>query len=209
MSSWGYVVIGSQLRGNDGGEGKEEYGGKDVNDILNLIPVLAQIPNADTSRIGMEGLSSGGMRTFLAMKKTCRIKAAAVTGAGANLFADTGRRWEEMEKEVYFQVIPDYFKNKDSALRARSAVFWADQMCKTTPLLMMQGSADWRTTPPETFGLLQKLHEYRHPTRFIFFEGADHSLSEYYAQGYDERKKHFDYYVRDRKKWPGMEPHGQ
>jgi dipeptidyl aminopeptidase/acylaminoacyl peptidase len=40
MSTWGYVVIASQYRGNDGGEGQEEFGGKDVNDVLNLIPAL-------------------------------------------------------------------------------------------------------------------------------------------------------------------------
>ncbi|MCK4561808.1 MAG: hypothetical protein KAT78_02790, partial [Flavobacteriaceae bacterium] len=30
VASWGYVVAASQYRGNDGGEGKEEFGGKDV-----------------------------------------------------------------------------------------------------------------------------------------------------------------------------------
>ena len=53
VASWGYVVVGSQYRGNAGGEGKEEFGGSDVNDILNLIPFLANIRQADTSRIGM------------------------------------------------------------------------------------------------------------------------------------------------------------
>jgi dipeptidyl aminopeptidase/acylaminoacyl peptidase len=35
----GYVVIASQYRGNAGGEGKEEFGGADVDDVLNLIPL--------------------------------------------------------------------------------------------------------------------------------------------------------------------------
>ncbi|MES2748292.1 MAG: prolyl oligopeptidase family serine peptidase [Bacteroidota bacterium] len=81
MSNWGYVVIGSQYRGNMGGEGKEEFGGSDVNDILNLIPVLSHVDKADTSRIGMYGWSRGGMMTYLTLKKTCEIK-AAIVGAG-------------------------------------------------------------------------------------------------------------------------------
>ena len=30
IASWGYVAVGSQYRGNAGGEGMEEFGGKDV-----------------------------------------------------------------------------------------------------------------------------------------------------------------------------------
>ena len=63
LSSYGYCVVASQYRGNDGGEGKEEFGGKDIDDVLNLLPLLNGIDNADTSRIGMFGGSRGGMMT--------------------------------------------------------------------------------------------------------------------------------------------------
>jgi len=49
----GYIVIASQYRGNAGGQGKEEFGGAEIDDVLNLIPLLNSIPQADTSRIGM------------------------------------------------------------------------------------------------------------------------------------------------------------
>ena len=39
LASWGYCVFASQYRGNAGGEGYDEVGGNDVNDILNLIPL--------------------------------------------------------------------------------------------------------------------------------------------------------------------------
>ena len=51
MARWGYVVVASQYRGNDGGEGREEFGGADVNDVLNLLPVLEQVTSADTARL--------------------------------------------------------------------------------------------------------------------------------------------------------------
>lgn len=56
----GYVVVASQYRGNAGGEGQEEFGGTDVNDVLNLIALLEQHPRVDASRIGMYGWSRGG-----------------------------------------------------------------------------------------------------------------------------------------------------
>src|SRR5262249_24238697 len=33
----GFVVIGSQYRGIDGGEGREEFGGADLHEVMNLI----------------------------------------------------------------------------------------------------------------------------------------------------------------------------
>ncbi len=69
IASWGYVVFASQYRGNAGGEGKEELGGSDVNDILNLIPLADELPFADKEKWGMEGWSRGGMMTFLTLKQ--------------------------------------------------------------------------------------------------------------------------------------------
>jgi len=207
MASWNYVVIASQYRGNDGGEGKEEFGGKEVNDIFNLIPVLDKDPKADTSRIGMEGTSRGGMMTYLSLKRSCRFKAAVVTAGMANAFANTKAR-PEMDKNVFGELVPGYATNRDAALKERSVVFWAGQLCKTTPLLLMHGSADWRVLPEESLELVQKLYEARHPLRFIFFEGADHGLTEWRNERFVQTKRHFDYYLKDGNKWPSMEKHG-
>jgi dipeptidyl aminopeptidase/acylaminoacyl peptidase len=207
MASWGYLVVGSQYRGNDGGEGKEEYGGKDINDVLNLAPALSQFPNADTSRIGLEGASRGGMMVYLAMRKSCRFKAAAVLAGAANEFISLQHR-PGLDDSVHAQLIPNYHANKEKELIARSASFWADEMCKTTPLLIMQGSSDWRVPAAEALDLVSNLYKHKHPTRFILYEGADHGISQFLIQTYDERKRHFDYYLRDGKKWPSMEPNG-
>lgn len=208
MASWNYVVIASQYRGNDGGEGKEEFGGKDVNDVINLIPILEKMPKADTARIGIEGTSRGGMMTYLALKRTCRFKAAVVTSGMADAFINTKAR-PEMDKNVFGELAPDYATNKEAALKERSAVFWADQLCKTTPLLIMHGSSDWRVPPEEALEMVQKLYELKHPLRFILFEGADHFISEWRTERWEQTKKHFDYYLRDRNKLPNMEKHGR
>ena len=208
MASWDYVVIASQYRGNDGGEGQEEFGGKDVNDVLNLVNTLKEVPKADTNRIGIQGGSRGGMMTYLALKESCDFKAASVTAGAANSFANIESR-PEMEKHVYSELIPNYWENKEVELKARSAVFWADEMCKTTPLLIMHGSGDWRVLPEESMELVDKLYKAKHPTRFILFEGADHGIREFRTDMFYEMKRHFDYYVRDLNPPPNMEPHGR
>lgn len=208
MASWGYVVVASQYRGNDGGEGVEQFGGDDVNDVLNLLPVLEQIPAADTSRIGMEGGSRGGMMAYQALRKSCRFKAAAVLAGVTNSFASIKDR-PEMEKYVYSELVPDYPNKKEQELKKRSAVYWADELCKTTPLLIMHGSADWRVSALQSMELVQKLYTHRHPVRFILFEGADHGIREFRKDMFHEIRRHFDYYVRDGNPLPNMEPHGR
>ena len=117
----GYIVIASQYRGNDGGEGREEFGGRDVNDVLNLIPLLKNLKNADGSKIGIFGWSRGGMMTYLALSRNSEIKAAVVGGGIADLSMMKNNR-PDMEKFVYSELMPDYDKNRDTLLFERSAI---------------------------------------------------------------------------------------
>lgn len=102
----GFVVIGSQYRGADGGEGKDEFGGADVNDVLNLIPLARSLSYVDMNNVFMVGASRGGMQSFLAIKKGIPINAVAVSGALTDLLA--------AEKELpglagrVFRLIPGY-----------------------------------------------------------------------------------------------------
>ncbi len=85
IASWGYAVVGSQYRGVDGGTGLEEFGGVEVNDVLNLIRLLEGLPKADTKRIGLYGGSRGGMMLYLAMKASDRFSGAVVRAGLADL----------------------------------------------------------------------------------------------------------------------------
>ena len=208
MAAWGYVVIATQYRGGPDSEGKDEFGGADINDVLNLLPTLSQIPNADTSRIGIHGWSRGGMMVYLAMKKTNRFKAAVVGAGAADLYSSIKLR-DGFEAAVYAECIPNYYKNKDDELKKRSAVYWANMLCKTTPLLVMQGSSDWRVSPEENLDLVNKLYKAKQPLKFILYAGGDHGLREYTTETDAEMQKWFDDYVRDGKALPNMEKHGR
>jgi dipeptidyl aminopeptidase/acylaminoacyl peptidase len=208
IASWGYVVVASQYRGNAGGEGIEEFGGADVNDVLNLIPLLESLPRADATRIGMFGWSRGGMMTYKALTRTDRISAAIVGGGVSDLF-DTIERRPEMEKNVYSTLIPDYARNRETALAARSAIRWPEKLSKTTPILLLHGSADWRVHPTQALRMAQALYESEHPFRFVLFEGGDHGLTEHKEEVDRLMRDWLDHYVRDQSPWPSLEPHGQ
>ena len=172
LASWGYTVVASQYRGNDGGEGQEQFGGDDVNDILNLIPLLESFPGTDATALGMYGWSRGGMMTYLSLMKTARIKAAVVGGALSDLKMMDDSRDGEMGVYVYSELMPNYEEKKDSLLRARSAVFQADKLAKTTPILLLHGTADWRVVPESSLNMALALQKAGVPYRLVMFEGG-------------------------------------
>jgi dipeptidyl aminopeptidase/acylaminoacyl peptidase len=173
LATWGYVVVASQYRGNAGGEGREEFGGADLQDVLNLIPLLESLPQADPSRLGMYGWSRGGLMTYLALTKTDRIRAAIIGGGMSDAF-DTVARRPEMDTGQFAEVIPNYAQHQEAALRARSPVLWPERLHKHTPLLLLHGSADWRVHPTQALAMAAALYASQHPFRFVFFEGGDH-----------------------------------
>jgi dipeptidyl aminopeptidase/acylaminoacyl peptidase len=209
FASWGYVVVASQYRGNAGGEeGIEEFGGAEVADVLNLIPLLESLDRqADASRIGMIGFSRGGLMTYLALAGTDRLRAAAIV-AGVTDSRFTIEDRPDMETFVYAELIPDYWNVKEEALTARSPIEWPDRLCPTTPILLLHGTADWRVHPTESMRMAEALFELRRPYRFIMYEGADHGLSEFRAEAYGEIRHWLDRYVRDKEELPNLEPHG-
>jgi dipeptidyl aminopeptidase/acylaminoacyl peptidase len=173
----GYIVIASQYRGGSGSEGKNELGGRDVNDIMNLFPIIRQIPNADTSRIGMYGWSRGGIMSYLVLAKTCKIKTAVIGGAPTDLNLENQRR-PGMEK-VCADLIPGYAANRTMELQKRSAIYWPEKLCPSTSILLLHGKNDWRVHYTESENMARKLNTLHRKYELHLFDGDDHILNEH------------------------------
>ena len=203
MARWGYVVVASQYRGAGGSEGEDEFGGRDVDDVINLVELLGRIPEADTTRIGMCGTNRGGMMTYIALSKTKRIDAAVVSSGISNLFLwaadcdDPKVRYDLLER-----LIPDYPGDRVGPLKERSLVFWAKYLSKDTPILLLQGTADRNIHPSNTIKAYEKLFDKLHPTRMIMLEGGDNELSQHQAEVDLNMRKWFNKYVRDGEDFP-------
>jgi len=171
----GFVVVASQYRGNDGGEGKEEFGGADVRDVLNLVPLAQSLGYADMNNVFMWGHSRGGMMTYLALKNNIAVNAAAASGSLADIIAGNKDR-PDLLKRVYAELIPDFDKRPEELMRERSATYFADKI--NTPLLILQGNADWRAdTGNQALALVQKLQELGKTYELIVYSGDDHGLT--------------------------------
>jgi dipeptidyl aminopeptidase/acylaminoacyl peptidase len=204
----GYVVIASQYRGNGGSEGQEEFGGKDIDDVLILTEVLNEVERADTKKIGMYGWSRGGMMTYIALTKTDKIKAAVVGGAVSDIYETITDR-PEMETYVIAELIPDYENQKEKELVNRSAIKWAHKFPKEVPILMLHGNADWRVKPEQSLKLALEFEKYRIPYRLIMFEGGDHGITEHQNEVEEAVMNWFDKYLKNNDPLPNMEYHGR
>jgi dipeptidyl aminopeptidase/acylaminoacyl peptidase len=176
FADMGYVVVASQYRGNAGSEGYDTFGGDDIGDVLNLIPLLDAHPNADASRIGMYGHSRGGMMTYLAMSMTDRISAAIVDAGVADSIDWVDQR-PEIE-EVFEERVPGYADNKQQALFLRSGARWAHNLADA-PFLILHGDADIRVSHLQAQKMERELTALGRTVHLEVFPDGDHGLSDY------------------------------
>ena len=194
IASWGYIVAASQYRGCCGGGGGDEFGGKDVNDILALIPLLEMHQKADVNRIGVMGLSRGGMMTYIVLSKTSYFKAAAIIGGISNLI-----KWEKSRPDmvdVFKDLIGGSSETAREKLEERSAVFWSYLLPKDTPILIVHGTADKRVPPEQALDMAEELLRVSHPFRLIMLEKGDHNLSDFWPEWLDIVHNWFDNYLK-------------
>jgi len=208
LASWGYVLFASNYRGAPGSEGREEFGGADVNDVLNGLRVFDQLPFADPARIGMWGHSRGGMMTYLALTRSDRIR-AAIVGAGPTDLARWIRERPEMESEVAAELVPQWATQRSKAIAERSALRFVERLPKNVPMLLMHGSADKRVNPRDSMDMAQALFASQRPFRLLIVEGADHTFSERPDDYNLAARDWLDRYVRDRAPLPDLTPHGR
>lgn len=194
IASWGYVVFASQYRGNDGGEGKDEFGGDDVNDVMNLMPLADGIENADTEKWGIEGWSRGGMMTYLTLTKTDVFKCAIVNGGIANLRCSSDE--SPFMRRLYEATMGKY-KGKDfyKKCESRSIVKFADKLSNKTPLLIIHGTNDERVLPHDSIDLSYELLKLKIPFRLVMLEGGDHFNKKHRKEVDEMRRMWFEKFL--------------
>jgi dipeptidyl aminopeptidase/acylaminoacyl peptidase len=173
LSEQGFVVLASQYRGNDGGEGHEQLGGSDLDDVSNLLETARSLPYVDTRNVFMCGVSRGGMMTFLEMKKSFPMNAAAVVGAVYDLAA-FGERAPGVLADAT-RLIPNYSEAGVSALRERSVMDWPEAV--NVPLLMLHGTDDDEVPVTEPLNFAIKLSNLKRTYELMVYAGDVHEAA--------------------------------
>jgi dipeptidyl aminopeptidase/acylaminoacyl peptidase len=175
LASEGFVVLAPMLRQSDGGEGRDELGGADVDDLMNIVPVAKSLGFADMNNLFMYGESRGGMMTYQAVRRGFPINAAAVFGAFTDLQEMVDSHPKQYSLTVLKQLWPNYEEGKKEIFSTRSAILWVDQL--NSPLLVMHGGSDKSVNPEQSLTLAQQLQKLGRVYELLVYAEDNHILS--------------------------------
>jgi dipeptidyl aminopeptidase/acylaminoacyl peptidase len=174
----GYFVVAPQYRGSEGGGGRDEMGGADLEDVLAAIRLVAAHPGVDGRAVYLYGESRGGMMALQAIRDGAAVRAAATVGAFTDL--DTLFRDDERAAGMAAMIWPDYTARAAEIASRRSAVRWADRI--RVPLLILHGGDDRQVLPGHAQRLDEALTRARLPHELRIVPGGSHTLGERSAE---------------------------
>jgi dipeptidyl aminopeptidase/acylaminoacyl peptidase len=173
----GFVVVAPMYRGSGGAGGRDELGGADVDDLMNVQTVFKDISAADPQNVFMYGESRGGMMTYQAVRERFPLRAAAVYGAFANLaeLTSPGAPFSKAATAVW----PDYATKQSEIDARRSALAWPEKL--DVPLLIMHGGSDNDVPPAQSIALAARLQELHKEYELVIRAGSNHILRQWGA----------------------------
>ncbi len=170
----GFVVIAPLYRASDGAGGKDEVGGADMDDLMNILPLAKSLEFVDLKNLFLYGESRGGMMTFQALRNGFPVNAAATYGGFTDfdsLINANPKLYEPLIKTIW----ADFEAKKNEIVKTRSAIAWADKI--NTPLLLMHGGADKSVDPLQTLNFAQVLQKLGKNYELLIYSGDNHVLS--------------------------------
>jgi len=185
----GFVVIASDYRYQGATLKRDEWGGVEVDDVLNLVLALKSLDFVDPEQLYMLGLSRGGTMAYLAIKRGIPVKAAAIIGGVTDVKA-----WVDARPEMgivngneyidgFAKIWPDYEHRAEEYYRARSAVYWADQI--NVPVLILHSRTDKLVPVTQALRLAEALQEKGKVFALRIYEHDGHAL----PQNRDDRDR--------------------
>jgi dipeptidyl aminopeptidase/acylaminoacyl peptidase len=204
-AAWGFVCVASNYRGLGGSDGDvEEWGAGDVDDAMHLLPLLQSLGYVDMDRLGLVGGSRGGMMALMMLARTNRFRAAVTFGAPTMIHACEPTAY--IRKTMQRHLPPGSIEHLEA--ERRSAVLWADKLCKSTPLLVLHGTGDKRVSPDHALQLGLALQHCQHPYKLIMYDNADHVLAGRRQESNADIRAWLTHYVMDAAPLPRVGPHG-
>lgn len=203
MAAKGYVVLypnprGSTSYGQDFGNIIQyNYPGDDHKDLMAGVDEVLKRGYIDEKKLGVTGGSGGGVLTNWAVGQTTRFAAAV----SQRSIADWAGFWYTADFTLF---TPTWFRGAPwedpQDFVKRSPITYVKNV--TTPMMFIEGEADWRTPPNEGGEIMFRALKYRKiPTVMVRFPNESHELSRSGAPWHRvERLQHilnwFDIYLQ-------------
>jgi dipeptidyl aminopeptidase/acylaminoacyl peptidase len=193
LAAAGFIVVAPMYRGSEGAPGRDEMGGADLADLMNIQPVIVSLPYVDPTSTFLYGESRGGMMALQALRDGFPARAAAIVG----VFTDLDQYVKEDSQAAALgpKIFPDYETNRAAIIERRSAVRWADRI--SVPLLIMHGGDDTSVNPAHALRLADALQRSGRRYELVIVAGARHVLEPFEAERDERAIRWFRRYLRE------------
>ena len=180
------IIFFPNYRGSSFSEGDDEFGGKDVNDIINLYSIISKYKYCDSTKIGLYGWSRGGMMAIIVATKVDWVKTIIL---GASVYSmsrnvkerpEMGEMWEKL-----FHLTKEDF-------RTRAPKYLMDRIPKNISILILHGSNDKAVPVSHGYSLGINCQRNKLLYKLIIYPNGDHGLSEYMDDVMEEVIKWID-----------------
>jgi dipeptidyl aminopeptidase/acylaminoacyl peptidase len=167
------IIFFPNYRGSSMSEGNDEFGGGDVNDIINLYPIISKYKYCDKTKISLYGWSRGGMMAIIVATKVDWIKKIILGGTMYSMIKVTKERpdMKKMWDEVFHLTKADY--------KTRAPKYLIDKIPKNISFLILHGSNDTAVDVSHTYLLAKKCQKNNLLYKLIIFPDGDHGLTKY------------------------------
>lgn len=167
----GFTVYATQYAGGPNSDGKDEFGGSDVDDVLALFDVIQKdIPFERGDFLGIVGFSRGVMEACLAMQRGLPVTTAAFISGVYDL-----RNIVQERPDIADMITRDQlFDLHDIALAKRSPLAFVDQLPEI-PYLLLHTTQDDRVDIAQAIDMADALGK---SAVLKTFPGDDHGLFE-------------------------------
>jgi len=190
LAKEGFTIVAPMYRGSAGGEGRDELGGADLNDLMNIVGLLSELKSVDTNNVFLYGESRGSLMVYQAIKEGFPARAAATYGGFTDFDSlvtnDPGGARTA-------SIFPNFDVNRTEIVARRSAVQWAEEI--NIPLLLMHGSNDGRISPTHTLNFAKALEKAQKDYGVIVYAGGKHVMDEQRVERDQDVTEFFKRYI--------------
>lgn len=168
----GYIVFAPCYRGNEGGEGRDEFGGTENEDVLSAYRFLRSLPFVDENRISIMGFSRGAINAAQTAAATVNLHTLILWGGVSDLTQTYEERIDL--RRMLKRVIGGSPAKIPSAYTARSPIHLAEHI--TCPVLIMHGTEDVQVDVSHGRRMYERLQELGHSVDIHEYSGFGHHL---------------------------------
>lgn len=183
-----YTIISSTLRGGIN-KGQDEFGGKDVDDIKNLIdflPTLSKELNftSESKCLFMIGPSRGGLEMFVTIAHNPDLQRRVTKIVALSSILDLHEQITSRPTDMKQMLIRDFgYKDGPAGetwIAQRDPLKMVSHIRQSLPILIIQGTADNRVALDEGYHMLKVLRGTGHQVDYWEIKNGNHTLTNFH-----------------------------